>query len=80
MDARAQKTSDSNTAACARSEFENRLAQAALDSIDFKVFVHDQENVEISRGRLRGDKADPNENPTQFSAYSGEIQERPKAA
>jgi hypothetical protein len=45
--------------------------------IDFKVFVHDQENVEIFRGRFRGDKTAPNEDPPQFSGCGGEFQERP---
>jgi len=36
-------------------------------SIDFKVFVHDQENVEILRSGFCGDKTAPNEDPEQFS-------------
>jgi hypothetical protein len=39
----------------------------------FKVFFHDEQNVEIFRSRFRGDKTAPNEDPAQFSACGGEI-------
>jgi hypothetical protein len=50
------------------------------NSIDFKVCVHNQKNVEVFRGTFRGDKAAPNENAAQFPVCCGEIQEFPKAA
>ena len=58
---------------------ENVLRRSA-NPIDFKVFVHDQKNVEIFRGRFRRDKTAPNEDPAQLSIGAGEFQERPKAA
>jgi len=58
---------------------ENGLRRGG-DAIDFKVFVHDEENVEIFGGWFRSDKAAPNEDPAQSSVCGGEFQERPKAA
>jgi hypothetical protein len=48
--------------------------------IHFKVLVHDQKNIEIFRGWFRGDKATPDEDPTQFPGSIGEIQECPKTS
>ena len=58
---------------------ENGLCRGS-NSIDFKVFIHDKENVEIFRGRFRSDKTPPNEDPAQLSVGRGEVDERPKAA
>ena len=58
---------------------ENGLCRGG-NSIDLKVFVHDQEKVEISRGPFRGDKASPDEDAAQFSVCGGEVQDCSKAA
>ena len=50
------------------------------NSIDLKVFAHDQENIEIVRGRFRRNKTTPNEDSAQLSIGAGEFQERSKAA
>jgi hypothetical protein len=55
-------------------------ARRGGNRIHFKVFVHDEQQVEISRGWFRGDKAAPDEDPTQLSVDGGKFQERPKAA
>ena len=77
MEDRAQKTSDSNISFAHGIEDGSRRGG---NFIDFKAFVHDQENVEIFRGRFRGYKASPNEDPTQFSVCIRKFQERLKTA
>ncbi len=42
--------------------------------IDFKVFGHDQEDVEIFWCRFRGDEASPDEDSAKFPACGSEIQ------
>jgi len=57
MEDRAQKTSDSNIS-LARTELKNGLRRGG-NRIHFKVFVHDQENIEVFRSRFRGDETTP---------------------
>ena len=58
---------------------ENRLRRL-FDPFDFKVVVHYQEDVEVSRRRFRSDETAPYEDSAQSSACAGKFQERSQAA
>ena len=46
--------------------------------VNFKIFGHDQEYVEIPGGWFSGDETAPNENASQLSVVGGQFQKRPK--
>ncbi len=78
MEHRAQKTSASKPQLGADGIEDSPSRRG--NPIDLKVLVHDQEEIKISRGGFRSDKATPDEDPMQLSGRAREIQERPKPA
>jgi hypothetical protein len=50
-----------------------------FDPVNFKVSVHNQENVEIPGRRFRSDEAAPNKSSSQLSIRIGKLQEREQA-
>src|SRR5258705_10760235 len=78
MEARAQKTSDSNRS-LARVESKTACAEAAKRSTSKSSLIN-EEDVEISGSGFPGDKTSPDEETAQFSGCANKVQEGPQPA
>jgi hypothetical protein len=58
---------------------ENLLGGAGSSPVNLKVLVHDQEDIEISGRRLRGDKTTPDEDAAELACLSDKAHQGPKA-